>query len=677
MNNINAKATDTLTRDNAAQMIFNALFANTVEPKYAYDMGTQYVSEYTKGNTLGYNAYGLVKVTATVNGISDGKATLTDIKPEGVTGLNALVNNKIAATPDVVGTSVVLYVKGTLGADGKVASVSELYSTSLATGATVVLGTSTNGASIANLTTKSNPNYISAVDEGASYFVNGESVTIGSDGNYNDVAALSKAQIVAGSIVEFIDTDNDNSADIVKITKKDVDFVTGNVTTRTKDDVLQVNIPGVLTWTDASQVSGYENLANGDVVLTVKVGTVTYIEKATVVEGTISSRNSDRTITVNGAKYSVSGLTGTNYALVAADKTDFVNTYKFYLDNGSNIVSAKQVTEETADQYAVVLDIVYIEGTVSAGTTAKGYAEAQVLYTDGTTEVKKVASIDGNTPVAATTTAGTVDSEKKTVEISTRNEATALENTFYTYSVNANGALVLTTAANSTKTVSGKVESGKPQFSAGTAIANSATVFLVKAGNKYSVYTGIANLPNGTAGKNYDVIDGNNGIVSYVYMEMTVSGTTATDYAYVTNSVFGTSYNPDTKETTYIFNAVVNGEETTISANATAKDELKKAAGLYTVTYTDNVVTTASKVTGKAITAVGGGVLQLADTDTVYTYDANTVVYLFEDNALSSVGTGNDLAATPEGYTDSVSVATVREGSAQLAVVYIVRSVAG
>lgn len=48
-------------------MIFNALFANTVEPQYQYDMGTQYIVSYKSAASLAETMYnGLTKVTGVV-----------------------------------------------------------------------------------------------------------------------------------------------------------------------------------------------------------------------------------------------------------------------------------------------------------------------------------------------------------------------------------------------------------------------------------------------------------------------------------------------------------------------------------------------------------------------------------------------------------------------------------
>ncbi|MEG1579631.1 MAG: S-layer homology domain-containing protein, partial [Oscillospiraceae bacterium] len=164
----------------------------------------------------------------------------------------------------------------------------------------------------------------------------------------------------------------------------------------------QVKVPGVINAFSADNtvknVVGYEGLKKGDVVLFVKIGATTYIEKATSIDGVVTGRNSDDQIKVNGTYYGNSGLAGATNEYAAKD---YENTYKFYLDNSNSIVKAEKTSEATSSNHAVLLDIVYVKDAVVAGATAGGHVEALVLHTDGTTEVVKVASIDGFAPVPA------------------------------------------------------------------------------------------------------------------------------------------------------------------------------------------------------------------------------------------------------------------------------------
>ena len=663
LDGVDGTATDTLTRDGAAQMIFNALFANTVTPEFQYDMGVQYLSKYVDdGTTLGYQTYGLIEVTATVTGISSGTATLSNVVPSAAA---SLVNEKLAGTPDMIGTSVVAYVKGTLNADGTVKSVSSLYSTSLSAGDTDVLGTSTNGATIANLTTKTNANYISAIDEDATYFVNGVVAVFGAgDDEYDDTADLSSKEIVRGSVVEFIDTDADGDADIVKITKKTVDEVTGDVRTRTSDDVLQVLVPGVITsWTDADEVSGYEGLADGDMVLKVEIGGVTYLEKCDTVEGVVTSKNSTGSVTVDGSNYYPSGLSGKTYSNY--DDVDYVNTWIFYLDNGANIVAAEQVTAEDSDNYAVILETAWVS---TGGVSATSYAEALLLHTDGTSEIVTLDELDGNTIVANTATPGDDETKLETVAVGA----------FYTYSANSDGIYDLESVTD-TATVSGTITSGVAKFSEGTALGNSNTVFLVNNDGTYTVYTGISNLPSSITLTSGTAVQKTGGIASYVYMNVSdVSDSSDLNLVYVTSTSYSTRYDSSTKTTYYVYDVIIDGEETTIEA---ARNDIFSATGLYDCKLDDGVVVktgTSLVDTATNISTASGGVLVLAEKlngEDTFIYGSDVVVYIFEDDAVT-VGDASDLAATDtDAYTEEVAVVLVSNTTNnQVSAVYIIRA---
>ena len=664
LDGVSGSATDALTRDGAAQMIFNALFANTVTPEFQYDMGVQYLSRYVDdGSTLGYQTYGLIEVTATVTGIADGMAVLGNVNPSAAA---SLVNEKLAATPDMVGTSVVAYVSGTQRTNGDVTtySLSDLISTSLSAGDTDVLGTSTNGATIANLTTKSNDNYISAIDDKATYFVNGVAVTLGSEegDDYTDAADLSSKEIVRGSVVEFIDTDSDGDADIVKVTKKTVDEVTGDVRTRTSDDELQVLVPGVITsWTDADEVSGYEDLADGDMVLKVTIGGVTYLEKCDTVEGVVTSKNSNGSVTVDGSKYYASGLSGASYKNY--DAVDYTNTWTFYLDNGANIVAVEQVTDEDSDNYAVVIETAWVAGS---GVSANSYAEALLLHTDGTTEIVKLDELDGDTIVAnSTVSVGTDETKLENVT----------EGAFYTYSANSDGTYDLETVSD-TATVSGTITSGVADFSsAGNARGNSNTVFLVynSTDDKYTVYTGIKNLPSSITLTKGTAVQESGGIATYVYMEVSdVSDSSDLNLVYVTDEAYSTRYDSSTKTTYYVYDVIIDGEETTIEAD---EHTYFTTTGLYDCDLDDAVVTGATPVdTATNITTASGGVLVLGD-DSTYLYGDDVVVYIFEDDTVT-VGDGSDLEATDtEAYTEQVAVVLVDNTTTnEISAVYIIRA---
>ncbi|SCJ83747.1 Uncharacterised protein [uncultured Flavonifractor sp.] len=634
LNGVEGTANDTLTRDGAAQMIFNTLNAKTVTPKFQYDMGVQYLSEYVvSSTTLGYQTYGMVKVTATVTGITaDGKASLSNVKPEAAA---TLVNEKLPVTPDMVGNAVNLYVKGTLNSDGTLNKAEKLISTSLVIGATNVLGTSTDGTSLDDLTTKlsTNKKFIAELDEKVYYFVNGESET------EDDV----KTAIKAGVIVELIDTDNTGKADLVKLTVKEVKTVVGEVKTKTENDVLMVAIPGVtsdsakLTYVKASELSGYEGLAKDDVVLTVKVGNMTYIEKAASVEGVVTGIKGDtsKTYKVDGVYYAVSALAGASNS--GYTDNDFKNTYTFYLDNGNNIVKAVKVTEEVVTKTAVVLDYGKISGSGIGGTNV---FQAQLLFEDGTVEIVEMNKFGGKTIVASS--AGKDEVNYGDIDNGSN------EGKFVEYSVDKNGKYELTLVDSAEAVATDKgITSNTAKFD-GTNVANANTIFLVKKGTgsnvTYTAYKGIANVPSvAQADLKGGQVVSKDGVATYVYIvaDKFTGDVSAEKYTYIISAKPET-VSDGNNGVDYVYSAIVDGEKTTLTADT----ELFKASGLYTYQTTDGVVTKAESKQDdlkKGITTISGGTLVVGADKTAYLYTDDTVFYAIDEKAgtVESVSASN------------------------------------
>ena len=580
----------------------------------------------------------MVKVTATVTGITaDGKASLSNVKPEAAA---TLVNEKLPVTPDMVGNAVNLYVKGTLNSDGTLNKAEKLISTSLVIGATNVLGTSTDGTSLDKLTTKlsTNKKFVAELDNGVNYFVNGVSET---EKNV-------KAAIKAGVIVELIDTDNTGKADLVKLTVKEVKTVLGDVKTKTENDVLMVAIPGVtsdkLTYVKASELSGYEGLAKDDVVLTVKVGNMTYIEKAASVEGVVTGIKGDtsKTYKVDGVYYAVSALNGASNSGYKAN--DFKNTYTFYLDNGSNIVKAVKVTEETVTKTAVVLDYGMVGGGDAIGAT--NVFQAQLLFEDGTVEVVEMSKFGGKTIVADKAGAGEIDYDEvdKVVDKKHVNEGKFVE-----YSVDKNGKyeLTLIDSAEGIATNNG-ITSNTAKFD-GTNVANANTIFLVKKGTgsnvTYTAYKGIANVPSvAQADLKGGQVVSKGSVATYVYIVADKFAGDLSDakYAYIIDNGKFEVVSDGNNDVDYVYEAVVDGVKTTLTVDT---KELVSANGLCTYRTTDGVVTSIEYVKDEAfkkgITTISGGTMVAGGTAYLYTDD--TVFYAIDEKAgtVESVSSSN------------------------------------
>lgn len=609
-NDLGLKATDTLTRDNAAQMIFNALFANTVTNTYGYDLnGNKYVSGSTANKTtLGEETYNLQKVTGIVTGISaNGKAIVDNVATD------------LVAAPDQVGVQVIYYKNSKTG---------DLISSTLSTGKSSILGTSTDGTALADLSNPDKAAYRASKDTKVDYYYNGSK---------SNESSVSTAAAKAGVIIDLIDNDNNGKYDVVRATEKTVATVGEKGVTVSKatsaSKVDSVTIDGVVEITNVAvdRVKGYADLAANDVILYVKVGNTYYIEKAAAVTGTITgTKKVSATVTgylLGGDTYTASGLVSNPFA-------DFNNKFNtgltLYLDDNGSVVKVVFDTEADSNDYAVVLETAWV---TTQGVGAKGYGEALLLMTDGTTQVVRVSKV-GNAPAEAGDTPSGGKTPIKNVNVGQ----------FYTYKTDANGNYVLGTNAKYENKVitSATITSGKAEFVEGI-VGNNATVFLVKTTTdgqaSYAVYTGIANVPGTASAKEnngYALVNKATGIASFVYIsdgENTTKGTTQSTVYFLNKDNY--TYTPESAsgkgDDYYTYDAIVDGKVGTVKVASGAQSSIVN--GLMAVTYDKSTgyiskvdATVSNKIEGTSNGKASEGAIKVGVK--FYTYTDNCEVYL-------------------------------------------------
>ena len=654
LDNVAQAAGDTMTRDTAAQLIFNALFANTVTPKFAYDMGVKYLDEYRLGKTLGEQVYGLVKVAAVVDTVSSGKANITaNVIANGVTSVTVSgkpITGVLAASPDMAGSQATLYVKGIL--TGAALNIDKVYSTVLTANASTVLatiygydktGTDALTELLVNASTKVATKEV-GLDETAhttsalTYYYNGAKMTADAangsavDTNGDAMALVGKR----GVVVEFKNVNGVAGVDTVVITEKKVVTLAAApvVGTDSKGDaVVSISSLG-LSKVAADTVVGYEGLAKDDVVLYVTAGGVTYLEKAASVAGKATGLHSTKGMLLNGTYYLTSALAGTVNAWV----NDYTGEYTFYLDNGKNIVKAVKTAGETTSNYAMVLEATWVTGTGEIGKSQ--FAQAKLLFADGTTEIVTVAKVGGDAPAS-----------KKLVMVKDK---------FYTYTINDDKAYELSTALTSADAASVNITKGAAKFD-GTTVGNANTVFLVKSGTDpftYTTYKGIANVPSMTLSDvNKGVVVTKDAVATHVFLDIsdgTLAGGSG-DIVYLTSTA--NSYIPKVGDVPahYVYDAIVNGVKTTIKlkSSTVADDNNDGTAGdnvaakvLYEVKGSDanGIASKLDKKTLETGISVSGGTL--VSSTTVATVDAGTAIFYInsdgEVNALTADTIVND-----------------------------------
>lgn len=347
-----------LTRDNAAQMIYNALFAYTRTPDYALrEAGRTIVGYTTNPTTLGLEMFGLLRYTILVGDTSatQGPPTVSyfSIFPRG-----SAISDKVgimeqirsgeagfAIGPELAGSYAILYIKADWSLSEKGTGIEKLilekiYSRSLTSKPLPVLGSSTAGVPITgdgaqpSLTNPGGANtaYRAALDSSAVYLINGAAVTL---------AEANRTASIRGTVVDLLDANGNGKADMVKITVKYTGIMTGDVETRWADGQEQVRYPGLSglsDWTSGSTALGMRDLKRGDGVLAVKIGNTTYVEKANVVSGyaVVASGENGVVLKIDGKGYRASGL----LAGKIPGWSGVSGNYVFYLDNNGDIFGA-------------------------------------------------------------------------------------------------------------------------------------------------------------------------------------------------------------------------------------------------------------------------------------------------------------------------------------------------
>lgn len=490
-----------LTRDNAAQIVYNALQAETKLPEYRRDNGVTYVVKYEDGGKLAANVFGVKPITATVADVNDGIATFKD------SGYDAILNGAdVKAAASSIGNKVTVFIT----TDGK-----EVISTTVAKAGSAADKTFTKAVTIENIVKKStdkdlkNDFVANAVDS----VTTGENTDfLGSMQLFEDGVEITENVLAktykSGDVVEVFLAEGKVS--MIKATTYDVDTVEGAVETRTYKDDEQVKIPGVIGgFTNVDKVDGWQGLAEDDVVLINSSKGVTYLEKAEKITGKITRRVGAKLV-INGTQYAESGLVkdngGTTLGFATWDPSKTKdNEYDFFLDKNGDICALNKISGETTTETAFVLDAAYKNTGANNGLDGGDeYQQAKLLFTDGTTEVVRVNKLYNES---------TKEYEK--IEENKSNEIKGMVE----FSVDSKGYYEIK-ILNGTVTESATEIKQDPDFATDLK-ADEKTVFMVeKVGeddSEFFIYTSYKNVPKMTASAVCAVTD--KGYVTYVYLK--------------------------------------------------------------------------------------------------------------------------------------------------------------
>ena len=313
--------------------------------------------------------------------------------------------------------------------------------------------------------------------------------------------------------------------------------------------------------------------------------------------------------TVGGEAYQKAG-TGSVSDLTTGN---LGNTYTLILDQYGYILAT---TDEVVDDvYAYVLD-------TSANVNRGDYDYAlRLLFSDGTIQWVDAAEVTGTLNGNSYSDDVVADGDVPAVDFG------HLKDTFVSYTEGDNGYDV-TVETDVNSAASGTITKGDSDI-LGTYTASNATIFLVKNDSSYTVYTGIKNVPSmsvasGDASVLYD------GSVALIVVIDKSASTSNEDQVFIYDATaVGTEKNGNT--TINYYNAIVNGEDTTIGVDAT----LTPSAALYVNnSYTDGYISTLGDKYDKSA----------SDTDSVkvYTQSGDGLSNLMLKNGILTVDMTSD-----------------------------------
>jgi len=409
----NTNAGSPISRQDACQMAYNALFANTVTGVPQYDNGIKYITEYKQGDILGTQSYNLAEITGvvTANEVASLPATsgiVTAAKKAGETTIGGETYG-ISTGLNELGKTVTFYVqlKSTKrDDDGKLdltaSNVAKMISTDVVVGSANKVNTvSTTGtATIEAYTAKTYPKTTAPVY-----------ATLA-----NSAVDTTKA-LASGATIDYIDNNNDGAIEYAIISNYTFTKVV-NKTTANKGTIAVNNMAGA--WTSENTV-GFADVEKDDYVLATTFGGKLYLEKAEPFYGVLTGFNATRkTVTIDGKTYSyvtgantnATGTADTTNLVAAANTNSYLNNTNRYFLNKAGAVIATIAGDGTAagsTTYAVVLEYKYDESSLLGGTTG---AKAYVVFPDGTAGAYNVVTDDDHDGVVDDQTTDLEDAAK-------------------------------------------------------------------------------------------------------------------------------------------------------------------------------------------------------------------------------------------------------------------------
>ena len=656
-----------LTRDNAAQMVWNALDAGVVSYDYTLITdGSSITSSPTlidnESKTLLTDKFKVAKVEGVIVANENATSTGTAVEKEDVTVLlltsddadskqdeGDTITLKTATAANLLGKSVTMFAKDwkngayqtvlgnpVVSSDNMIATISESSDADDVKDALKDAGIKEVSKAVLvenfiRATDKDDKELtISGMADVAKLTGNGIEVTVISNDNDNKADFVIRTKMIAGKVSAYNAKGNDGDGYITVSALVDID-----------EDHKADRIAGA----EFADVKGSEDLAKDDIVLYYRVGDTFYAEKADSVNVTVTSTKGSDTIKDGKNTYKASALSSkydddNNTVLTTAVEPD--DEVTLYLDNFGYVVYTDAVT--AADEYMFI--------TGSDASVKSGFESLTIkgVLSDGTEVTASVNKLNSKKLSSAFGNLGETAAEE------------LVNNKIATYTKTGEKYNITTDHGKDVEIT--QIQKNKANL--GGATANSKTIFVIGDKNdNYKVYTGIANVPNVT-NKDADLYCyAKSGVAKFVVALNATTSDGDTNGIYILGKT--ASAKKDGDDTIYVVEAYVNDEYVAeLELDGYTKGETitrgyyagVSTSGGNTVDW-DNIKN-ATPDAGSAVTDFGDGIIN--NGKGALTYDKDTTVIIV-DGTKHVEGGDIDEIVYVEGDTDASSKVVLVEGT--------------
>ena len=632
-----------LTRDNAAQMVWNALDAGVVSYDYTLitdgsSIGSSTTLVDDESKTLLEDKFKVSKLEGVIISNEYATSTGTSVEKEGNTVL-LLTSDDETSNKDEGDT---ITLKTTTAANMLGKSVTMFAKTWSSGAYQTVLGNPVVSSDnlIAVITEDSDSDDVNDALRDAGIKSVKDAVLVENfvrnsdeddEGDYVDrtVSSMSDVANLTGNGIEVtvISNDDDTTADYVIVTKLIAGEVSAyNANGNDGDGYITVSTFSTVDSDDRisgetfDDVEGIEDVAKDDIVLYYRVGDTFYIEKAESVNITVTSTKGDNQVKDGSDTYKASALSAKfndDDAKTLVEAMDLDDEVTLYLDNFGYVV----YTDATASDD----DYMYIIGADASIRSGFESLTIKAVLSDGSEVTANVNKINGSKLSTYISNENIADVEELYTDV---------EKQIATYSMSGSNYNITLR----TKTTVTQIEKGRASLGNSTT-ANSTTIFAIgDDDDDFKVYTGISNVPDVTSDTMFCYKNSSNVAKFVVALDATTSDGD-TNGIYILGRTASAVKSGD--DTIYVVEAYVNDEYVAqLELDGYTKGETihrgyykdVNTSGGTTVDWGDltNAYEDGDYDAGSAVIDFGNGIIASNSHPDALTYDDDTIVIIVD-----------------------------------------------